>query len=165
MQDPSINVFEKQVLKDICNLEKIRYKVKHNITREQFSGLHDLARDKSLTLKPADKGDGIVLLDTDIYVQEAYRQLNDTSSYSRINHDPTNSIMNIIRLTLHEALSLDFIDKNLADFLTVDFPRIPRFYLLPKIHKPEFPLRSRPIVAAQIFPNILILCCNHMFSG
>lgn len=31
----------------------------------------------------------------------------------------------------------------------VDHPRVPTFYLLPKIHKPGFPPRGRPTVAAQ----------------
>lgn len=147
--DPSISVFEKLVLRDVADLEKTRYKVKNNLTKDQLSSLYNLASDKSLTLKSADKGGGIVLLDSDMYIQEAYRQLNDPSSYSRIKEDPTKSIMSIIRVTLQEVLSLDYIDKNLADFLTVDFPRVPRFYLLPKIHKPGFPPRGRLIAAAQ----------------
>lgn len=35
------------------------------------------------------------------------------------------------------------------DFLTQEHPRVSIFYLLPKIHKPGFPPKSRPIVSAQ----------------
>lgn len=109
--------------------------------------MKDLASDVSVILKPADKGGAIVVLDTTDYMCEAYRQLNDTCSYLRIAKDPIRSIMNIIKTTLQEALALDYIDKNLFDYLMVDFPRVPYFYLLPKIHKPGHP--GRPIVAAQ----------------
>lgn len=80
-------------------------------------------------------------------MQETYRQKNDTCTYLRIDKDPTHSIMNIIKTTLQEGLALDYIDKNLFDYLLVDFPRVPYFYLLPKIHKPGHP--GRPIAAAQ----------------
>lgn len=57
---------------------------------------------------------------------------------------------------VHEALSLDYISKELADFLIVSHSRVPLFYLLPKIHKPGLPPRGRPIVATQdsILENI-----------
>lgn len=61
--------------------------------------------------------------------------------------------MNVIKITLNEAVALDYIDKNTANFLKVDFPKIPSFYLLPKIHKPEGPPSGRPIVAAQGIVN------------
>lgn len=52
---------------------------------------------------------------------------------------------------MNEALSLDYITKELADFFIVEYPKVPLFYLLPKIHKPGFPPKGRLIVAAQYF--------------
>lgn len=118
--------------------------------------LKDLATDTSVVIKPADKGGGIVILDATTYRDEALRQLNDVSSYKKISFDPTRSILNLVRIMIHEALSLDYITKDLADFLLIEHPRVPLFYLLPKIHKPGFPPKGRPIVSAQdsIFENI-----------
>lgn len=48
-----------------------------------------------------------------------------------------------------EGLALDYIDKHLRDFLLNNHPRIPVFYILPKVHKPGVPPVERPIVAAQ----------------
>lgn len=82
-------------------------------------------------------------------MNEAYRKLGDTTSYMQMEQDPTRSIARLIKISVQEALALDYISKDLADFLVIDFPRIPTFYLLPKIHKPGFPTKDRPIVAAQ----------------
>lgn len=79
-------------MRDVSELEQSNYKVKHNLTKEHLACVQDLALDKDLILKPTDKGGGIVLLDTEVYIQEAYRQLNNSSSYSRISHDSTNSL-------------------------------------------------------------------------
>lgn len=46
-------------------------------------------------------------------------------------------------------MALDHINKDLADFLMIEYPRTPVFYLLPKIHKPDRPPKGRLIVSAQ----------------
>lgn len=61
-----------------------------------------------------------------------------------------------VRIVSSEGLALDFITKDLYDYLYVEYPEVPIFYVLPKIHKPGFPPRGRPIVTAQssLFENI-----------
>lgn len=54
-----------------------------------------------------------------------------------------------IKTAVHEALALDYISKDLADFLIQEYPKVPSFYLLSKIHKPGFLPKGRTIVAAQ----------------
>lgn len=88
VSDSAITVFEKMVLKDISTLEQSRYGVKYNMSKLDLSELKDLASDNSVVLKPANKGSAIVVLDTSDYMREAYRQLNDTSSYYRIAQIP-----------------------------------------------------------------------------
>lgn len=90
--DPSITVFEKMVINDLKRMESVRYKIKHNISRGETSCLKELAEDRSITIKPADKGGGIVVLDIDTYMTEASRQLGDRSAYHKIKGDPTTSI-------------------------------------------------------------------------
>lgn len=156
VQDPSIIVFERLLTKDLTSLEATNLKHHFNLSRHQLQLLQNLSNDPSIVIKPADKGGGIVILDTDMYHNEVMRQLNDSSSYVKLTSDPTRSIMNLEKVTVHEALSLDFITKDISDYLINEHPRVPRFYLLPKIHKPDFPPRGRPIVATQdsILENI-----------
>lgn len=114
-------------------------KVKHNLSKQESLCLENLASDWSITIKPADKGGGLVILDSVVYKQEIVRQLSDNNFYKKIDHDPTQTIQKLIRIVLSEALALDYINKDLFDFLYVEFPRVPIFYVLPKIHKPGFP--------------------------
>lgn len=65
----------------------------------------------------------------------------------KVNRDPTLAIQKLIKIVLSESLSLDYISKELFDYLYVEFTRTPVFYILPKIHKPGFPPRGRLIVS------------------
>lgn len=124
-------------------------KVKHNISLEERRALLDLKKDKTIVIKQADKGGGVVILDRKDYESEIQRQLSDNTSYQRLQHDPTKEYSNILKIILREGLALDYISKDLSDFLLNNHPRVSVFYILPKVHKPGFPPVGRPIVAAQ----------------
>lgn len=117
VQDTAITVFERLVLKEIEDLEKNKIKTRYNLTREQVSRLRALALDPTLTIKPADKGGGLVILDTDVYQQEVLRQLEDRNFYEKLEHDPTSTFQKLVRIVLSEGLALDFITKDLYDFM------------------------------------------------
>ena len=61
----------------------------HNINTKQRKALRELAKDKSLTIKPADKGGSIVVMDTLKYIAEGNRQLSDNVTYQKLDGDPT----------------------------------------------------------------------------
>lgn len=142
-------MFKKLVLRDLEALESTKMKIRHNISKEDRLCLQKLASDDSLTIKPADKGGGLVILDTEVYRQEVERQLNDATFYRRVEQDPTPTVQRQVKLVLSEGLALDFISKELFEFIYIEFPRVPVFYILPKIQKPGFPHRGHPIVALQ----------------
>ena len=52
---------------------------KPNLTYDKINSITKLKNNRILTIKPADKGNFTILMDTDDYLTEAYRQLNDTS--------------------------------------------------------------------------------------
>lgn len=114
-------------------MESSSIRVKHNLTQNETKCLQTLAEDNTITIKPTDKGGGLVLLDTVTYEQEIDRQLNDKVYYKKLPGDPTSKVQNLIRVVLSEGLAQDLITKELHDFLFVEFPRIPVFYVLPKI--------------------------------
>lgn len=152
----AFSVFERLVLRDLDTFERNKPKIRYNLNREQMALLKALAQDSSITIKPADKGGGLVILDSDVYDQEVLRQLNDCNFYLKLEQEPTSQYQKQVRVVLSEGLALDQISKDLYDFLYVEYPRVPLFYVLPKIHKPGFPPKGRPIVAANaaLFENI-----------
>lgn len=60
-----------------------------NITQQEKSALRELENDPSIVLKKADKGGSIVVMDTQMYLNEARRQLSDGTVYRLLNEDPT----------------------------------------------------------------------------
>lgn len=119
-QEPSIVVFERLVLKDIEQLESTQAKVKRNLNREQLALLENLSSDESIVIKPADKEGGIVILNKEDDLFEAHRQLADESIYTKVQKDPTQVAQNLIRITVQEAFAMEYISKDLSDFLIPD---------------------------------------------
>ena len=106
--------------------------------------MRDLHNNQDITIKPADKGRSIVIMNTNDYFQEAQRQLSNPQHYKILNTDPTNQYNRYIHHIIDQAWRLGIIDGTTKDNLQTKNTKISSFYLLPKIHKPNNP--GRPIV-------------------
>lgn len=120
-----------------------------NLNREENAALKALAGDDTVVIKQADKGSSLVILNRMDYDFEVKCQLSDIEAYKKIHIDPTSSILDLIKITVKEPLSLDYIDKPLSDYLVNEYPRVRVFNCLPKIRKPGFPPVGRPIVSTK----------------
>ena len=83
--------------------------------------------------------------------QPANRQLSDDQYYHPLDTDPTETISSEIRSFLTEMAERGTIDSSTKAFLTPLNPRPGRFYMLPKIHKPNNP--GRPIISSCDAPT------------
>lgn len=66
---------------------------------------------------------------------EILRQLQDTKFYTQIDADPILHMLNIIKVIIQKGVSIDYIQISTAHFLFNNFPHVPVFHHLPKIHK------------------------------
>ena len=67
---------------------------RNNITGEEDKALRDLAKDKSVTILPADKGRAVVVMNTNDYIDKINNLLNDEKTYQKITdkrRNPTSS--------------------------------------------------------------------------
>ncbi len=112
-----------------------------------------LSSNPEIIIKPADKGDKIVILDTTTYISEALRQLSDARAYRQLASDPTHVNNTQVRRLIDELEQCGSISPKVASYLVFDKPKTPQLYLLPKIHKPTRPPPGRPIVSANHFPT------------
>ena len=124
-----------------------------NLLAEEKTSIQNLFRDKSITVKPADKGGAVVILDTRDYIAEAERQLDNPKYYKKVDTDLT--IQHTIQVNqyvegLHRAGE---ISGRIKDRLTSKKTRTPHLYLLPKIHKQGSPPPGRPVVSANSCPT------------
>jgi len=132
----------------------VRTDEQDNLSQAERSALRALQNDKTIVIKPFDKGGGTVIINKVDYIKEAMRQLEDTKYYKKIPHTLTTSTTTAIRKILGEMLDSNFINKKQFEFLTGPKERKTRtFYLLPKVHKPKHKWPSprmpegRPIVS------------------
>ena len=85
-----------------------------------------------IVIKPADKGGAVVVWLTDLYKQEAFRQLADTKFYAKVNKDLTQANQKIVKDTVNKLI-LEQKLPSTARNLFVTTPKISTFYLKPKI--------------------------------
>ena len=104
-----------------------------------------------ITIKPADKNLGLVLLNTDDYITQCINLLSDPNTYRPALSYPKSEIKKLINNTLIcFKPQISQFSKRLYQFLLSepDHCRIPQFYGIPKIHKEFIDIPPiRPIIS------------------
>ena len=163
-QDPFLDTYRSLILKEyLKELDKPQPKLKKNLKKQELKAMRELHTNSDIVIKPADKGGSIVIMNTTDYISEANRQLNDHNHYEKLQEDPTQKFNNHINYLIHQAWRLNIIEESTYINLQTKNPRIPTFYLLPKIHKKDNP--GRPIVNGIGSPTEKIFSlCGHIFN-
>ncbi len=141
-------------------LPAIFHPAKQNLPKSQRSALKVFKQARSkITVKPADKNLGLVVLDTNDYLHLCATHLANPNTYQQTKSFPPAAIQKELQNTLSEHSKSLRIHKKLYNFLSPDQKRsqIPRFYGIPKVHKSyEFLPPIRPIVShsnSQLSPS------------
>ena len=102
---------------------------------QQRSTLKKLGSNPDLVIKPFDKGSGICLMDTSLYINKIEEHLADPTTYMEHNTDPTQAIRNDVISTLDYLHNTHRIDDETRPHLTPTNPaRTPLVYGVPKVH-------------------------------
>ena len=116
-----------------------------NVSKEEYKELNELKKDNNRLILTADKGVALVVISKVDYIEKAEELLNE-ETYKKIPEDPTvkqkNKLINILRNIKTEGGLSEEVYRRL-------YPTgagSPKFYGLPKIHKPGIPLR--PIISS-----------------
>ena len=117
---------------------KFKSKRYDNLTKEERKGLKILKDNPHITIKKADKGSAVVVMNTTDYLREGYRQLQDEQFYQKISGDITNKISNSIMEQLITMKPLGVITEKNFDYLNIKNPSEARFYLLRKNSQKEY---------------------------
>lgn len=119
-----------------------------NKTRSFFKNHEDLLITRS------DKGNVTVLMKKEDYQNLAKELLTDEVHYKRIPRDPTNTIQQKANKLMTNLKKTIQDDSGMIKKHTIYNSKIPKFYGLPKIHKPQLSLR--PIISSIDCPTIRI---------
>ena len=145
----------KHVLQTLSH--KLYYNFKpHKVFSSLFSKsdvkiLKDLSKDESIIICKPDKGRGIVILNKCDYKEKIYHILNDPSKFMEIK-DVTPLLSTLraegrLNSTINRLKNNSTIDSVLASKLSASGSCPGVMYGLPKIHKPNVPMR--PILSAN----------------
>jgi hypothetical protein len=123
--------------------------------------LQRLGKNPNITIKPADKNLGTVILNTSDYVTMCTDHLNDTNVYVPVTDYSFNysyARLRQILLSYNELFApyktprnpriLTPLAKSLMQLQNSTTLRVPPFYCLPKIHKGKNPIPGRPICSS-----------------
>ena len=121
-----------------------------NLTFGERLRVRYLSENRNLTIKGADKGGKIVIMDTADYIEHCELLLNDREFYEKLDVNQTLIYTEEVKQKIDGMLKNNYITKWEYNYLVENLknPRTPLFYGLPKIHKIfEFFPPLRPIVS------------------
>ncbi len=125
-----------------------------SLSFEEKKALKNLKTDKNIIILPADKGGATAILNSSDYKQKMLSLLEDSSTYKPLPKDPTKKQMSCIDKVLKRLTGTKLLSGDIAKPLKQSEATIAKIYGLPKVHKPEVPLR--PIVSLVGAPNYKI---------
>ncbi|XP_072387376.1 uncharacterized protein [Diabrotica undecimpunctata] len=99
----------------------------------------------------SDKGNVTVAMYTRDYIQKCEDLLTDTKYYKKLNNNPVCTLQQKANKLVSDLVKDNQIDQSVGKSLKIYNAIAPRFYALPKIHKPT--LSMRPIVSSIGTPN------------
>ena len=147
--DATIQTFELSTLSDVHthlhNYPKTP-PTRDNLSKEQRKALDALNNRDDLIITQADKGGAIVIWGIQEYLNEADCHLQNTEFYEVLPQDPFTEYQVQITNSLEKLYSDNLIDKKTTTALKPVNTKPARFYLLPKIHKPNNP--GRPVISS-----------------
>ena len=139
--------------KQVAELKKSNYH-QSNLTSEERLKLRYLSKNCNLTIKGADKGAKIVIMNMEGYTEYCELILNDREFYGKLDANPALINAEDVKQKFDEMLKINCITEEEFNYLAekLESPKALLFYRLPKIHKifDSFPL-LQPITSGFNF--------------
>ena len=122
------------------------------ILHKVWKTLRNLADDKSIVIKIADKGSSVVIQDRDDYLQEAFKQLRGTNIYGdvKFNKNILTGLVERSNKILNRLCSPRLISEKELKYFTYSFKKatnLGKLYFLLKIHKSLTSVPGRPVIS------------------
>jgi hypothetical protein len=138
------NNFLSQLQSKADEFLEISKKAYENLSDEEYEAITELAKNKSLVISKADKGNAVVILDASDYRRKVSEILNDDKKFKRLD----NNVTRLRERKLQEYMRTlsDRFSETEHSKINPCGSRAGVLYGLPKIHKDGTPIR--PIISA-----------------
>ena len=120
-------------------------------SQEERRAIRTLADDRSIVIKRADKGSGIVVWDRADYLREAEKQLSDKNVYQEVQfkRQMLSNLVDTSNKFLRGLKAKGFIVERELKYFTYEYKtacNLGKMYLLLKIHKRLSDVPGRPVI-------------------
>ena len=154
----NIDTFVETVKKDIKCTKTSKPKQPYpNVDKGEREAIKELSKKEDIIITNADKGGVVVIAVMKCYIKETERQLNDKENYQILPQGPTIGNGKLVNQAIDRFKKENLITDKIADELKTSDPRTPRFYIIPKIHKPGNP--GLPVVSSVNYHTANISKC------
>ena len=113
-----------------------------NLSEAEEEALLRLIRDDSVVIRPADKGSGIIILNTEDYLGKLDREVKDDTTYRPVKEDQTAHVHRKVKKLASELHRKGYIGPHQMTYLVPARPQPGQLQGNPKLHKPDVPLRA-----------------------
>ena len=121
------------------------------MTKDERQALKRLKTDENIVILPAEKGRVAVVMKKTDHYNKMDTLFNDKQTYEELKRDPTPTLQRKLNSKLLDLKKTDVIDTQRYNRLRCRVPQPPKLYGLPKLHKPNIPMR--PIVSFRGSPT------------
>ena len=94
-----------------------------------------LRNNKNIVIMRPDKGNGVVVMDRNVYNQKMYELIDDRTKFRKLDNDPTILREGQLQRYLRNLKKLGFFDEKSYENVYPSGSQPSRLYGLPKIHK------------------------------
>ena len=138
-RDPALDLYIELVKEDIVS--GLKWKTSNNISSDEEIALKELMNDDSIIIRPADKGSGIVVMETSQYIEQVQKDIHNNSTYSTTDKDLTTTVSNKVKKLLKGLYNDGVIDSKMKKYMTPVNPQSGIVKANPKVHKKGNPMR------------------------
>ena len=89
-RDKWLDLYLESVSKEI--IQNINQHPQTNMTDKELRAIQELVMDNLIIIRPADKGSGIAIIDTDEYINKIEKELQNTTTYKQMDRDITKDV-------------------------------------------------------------------------
>ncbi|VDN10685.1 unnamed protein product [Dibothriocephalus latus] len=125
---------------------------------EEAQGLRSLKSDQGVIFVRADKGGASLILYKEDYVNKANAIFSDTNAYTLLAEDSTKKSAVAIKKKITQLARQKVMKPDDAMWMNLGNPRTERAYGLPKVHKPDTPLRIKvPLIGSPTYNMVEVV--------
>ncbi len=138
-------------LEFLQQLSNYQYTFESNLSMDQIRSIKQFMNERPFSVIQCDKNIGTCVISNELLDKLSQDYLSDDKTYTRLNIDPTESIVNTVNRELDNLQAAKHVSKRLCGLLRPRDYKIGKFRILAKLHKHKFGIR--PIVNCRGHPT------------